>query len=65
MSSIKEATIIGGIPAKVLSTGFRRIDNIELIKKTQNFFMLNSDKEYVHIPNLSDKACNTIVCKYD
>lgn len=65
MSSIKEATIIGGIPAKVLSTRFRRIDNIELIKKIQNFFLKNPDKEYVYIPNLSDKACNTIVCKYD
>ena len=61
MSNIPEETIIGGIPAKIISTGVRKVDNISLIKKLQVFFMQNPEEAIFKLDkNISHSICNIV-----
>ena len=59
MSSIPDSSIVGGIPAKVLSTGYRRIDNINLIRMLQSFFKSHPNESYFSLAqDVSNEDCN-------
>ena len=61
MSDIPEESLIGGIPAKLLYTGIRRIDNVELERKIrQHFFENNSEYIYSFDDDVDHNICNKI-----
>lgn len=61
MSSIPEESIIGGIPAKLLSTGHRRIENKQFVKKIQHFFQDNPDESfYLFEENTDHSICDVL-----
>lgn len=48
-SSIPESSLIGGIPAKYIATGFRRVENHHLEKQISTFYQ-NNPSEVFRIP---------------
>lgn len=46
MSAIPEGSLVGGIPAKLIKTGFRRVDNKKLEYEIWKFFEDNPAEEY-------------------
>ena len=61
MSDIPEESIIGGQPAKLIATGYRRIESRKLEKEIHHFFSENSD---VNVFNLPQKVSHSI-CDVD
>lgn len=57
MSSIPEESIIGGVPAKLVSTGFRRVENLLLEKKLQQFFHQNPDAGFYPLSEGIEHSC--------
>lgn len=51
LSEIPEESIVGGIPAKLVATGFRRIDSVRFEKTVSDFFMCHPDEETYLIPD--------------
>lgn len=45
-SSVPNGSIIGGIPAKLLSSGFRRVDNSYVEKQISSYYSQNPDNIY-------------------
>lgn len=45
-SNIPNDSIIGGIPAKLIASGFRRVENINIEKEVSNFHKKNPDRLY-------------------
>lgn len=50
MSSIPEESIIGGVPAKFISTGFRRVENSLFNKEIHQFFHHNPNAKSYPLP---------------
>lgn len=48
MSDIPEGSMIGGTPAKLLKTGFRRVDDKELEHEIWEYFKDNPKEKYFH-----------------
>lgn len=42
-SKILEESIVGGMPARVIATGYRKIDNSEMQKSIENYFAENPE----------------------
>lgn len=58
-SSIPQESIIGGIPAKLISTGYRRVDNKKLIDEILKYFINNSNIEYYPLKeNINHSICD-------
>lgn len=49
-SNIPMGSMIGGIPAKLLATGFRRVENTEIIQRIGYFFKSHPEEIYFRIP---------------
>lgn len=61
LSAIPEESMIGGIPAKLISTGYRKVDSRTLINKIKTYFKDNPDKDYLVLDDGVDHA----VCDVD
>ena len=60
LSSIPEESIVGGVPAKLISTGFRRVENLLLEKKIHQFFHQNPDaKSYPLHKDIEHSCCDS------
>lgn len=51
LSEIPEESIVGGVPAKLVATGFRKIESVRFEKTVSDFFMCHSDEETYLIPD--------------
>lgn len=60
MTSIPEESIIGGIPAKLIGTGFRRIENPILDEEIHQFFFHNPSARYYNLPEGIIHTCYDI-----
>lgn len=59
MSSIPEESIIGGIPAKLVSTGYRRIESSKMENMIRLYFMEHPEADVYVLPdNLSHTVCD-------
>ena len=59
MSDIPEESIIGGIPAKLISTGFRKVESNKLQKDLSGYFFNHPEAKYYPIPDDFDHLnCN-------
>lgn len=59
MSDIPEESIIGGQPAKLIATGFRRVENGKLEKEIHHFFLDNPDVNVFILPqDVSHSICD-------
>lgn len=56
-SSIPEESIIGGIPAKLIATGFRRVENKDLVRKLTSFFQENQQENIYNLENGISHSC--------
>lgn len=45
-SEISKGSLIGGIPAKFIATGFRRVENIDIENRVRHFYYRNTDKVF-------------------
>lgn len=61
MSNVPEESIIGGIPAKLISTGYRRVCSRKLELTMYKFFTDNPDYNYYPLPN----NVNHSICDVD
>ena len=57
MSSIPEESIIGGMPVKLIGTGFRRVENLKLNEKIQSFFRNNPEAKIYNLPDGIESNC--------
>lgn len=57
MSSIPEESIIGGVPAKLVGTGFRRVENSMLDEKIHLFFLHNPEARFYQLPEGIEHTC--------
>lgn len=56
-SEIPERSLIGGVPAKYISTGFLRVDNEELIKKANLYYHQNHNNTiFTFDPSIDPKS---------
>ena len=61
MSSIPENSIIGGVPAKLISTGYRRVENTSFIKEIFKYFREHPDDDcYNFDMNRASESCDFI-----
>lgn len=51
MTGIPPESIIGGQPAKLISTGYRRVDSVRFQKVIQEYFAKYPDADYYPLPN--------------
>lgn len=59
MSNIPEESMIGGIPAKHIATGFRRVESFKLESQLFDFFYNNPEEDYYVISeNASHSICD-------
>lgn len=57
--TIPEESIIGGIPAKLISTGFRRVENMNLEKIIHKYFLDNPEAKFYELDdNISHNICD-------
>lgn len=48
MKDVPEESIVGGIPAKLIATGYRKIDQPEILRKVSRYFSANPNAiEYI------------------
>ena len=58
-SSVPEESIIGGIPAKFIATGYRRVENRMLESEIVNYFRNNPNEKIFKLPNdVSHDCCD-------
>lgn len=57
MSSVPEESIIGGVPAKLVRTGFRRVENLSLENNIKRFFHCNPDARFYSLPEGIEHSC--------
>lgn len=57
MTSIPEESIIGGAPAKLIVTGFRRVENERLNNEIERFFRDNRNANYYTLPEGIEHSC--------
>lgn len=57
MTSIPEESIIGGAPAKLIATGFRRVENERLNNEIERFFRDNRNANYYTLPEGIEHSC--------
>ena len=50
MSNIPEESIIGGIPAKLVAIGYRRIESHQFEGEVNRYFMLHPEADMYPIP---------------
>ena len=62
-SNIPESSIIGGIPAKFISTGFRKVEHSRIISEITDFYKNNNDTIF-HIPSTAIVDEYSFVDKY-
>lgn len=56
-SEIPERSLIGGVPAKYISTGFLRVDNKELINEINVYYNQNHNKKaFSFDPSIDPKS---------
>ena len=48
-STVPDSSIIGGIPAKLIATGFRKVENSHIVSKVFNYFKSHCDSPYYPI----------------
>jgi len=59
MSSIPEESIIGGIPAKLISTGFRRVESENWNERISSYFSENPSASFFPLEdNISHSICD-------
>lgn len=59
MSSIPPESIIGGIPAKLVSVGYRRIENRKLESEVERYFMEHPEVDVYPLPDdVSHSVCD-------
>ena len=59
MSSIPEGSIIGGAPAKLITSGSYRVENGELEKEINDFFLANPNEAFYMLDkNLTNEICD-------
>ena len=51
-SNIPSGSMIGGIPAKLLASGFRRVENSEIIQRIATYFKAHPEEGYYPIPEV-------------
>lgn len=62
-SLIEEGSIIGGSPAKYLSTGYRRVENISMEHMIHAYYDNGNNSDYI-IPNdITPEMISTILTK--
>ncbi len=57
MSSIPADSLIGGIPAKLIGSGYRRVESEKLNKKLWHYFHDNPTERFYPLPPEADKTC--------
>lgn len=58
-SDIPEESMIGGVPAKLIATGYRRVENQKLELEIYSYFEKNPDKDfYPLVENIDHNCCN-------
>ena len=57
MSKVPEESIIGGIPAKLVSTGYRKIESEKLIKEVTRYFKANPELSSFSLPEAVNHNC--------
>lgn len=60
-SHIPKNSLLGGIPAKLIATGYRRIDNSNINERVFKFYRSNPEKLYKLLPNENENTVSSIL----
>lgn len=60
INSIPSDSIIGGIPAKLISTGYRKVENLDLTSSIGKFYESNPDSVFIIPDGLEMSDCSKI-----